>query len=124
MSPLTVDLAYDSWMMRKASATQMAEASYMSQEATKKNADNMSRMLWLQEKDLKVQKNEADDMRAERKEEFHQQLDERKAQTELIKKMVDKMMPDEDPTEKLISREHKLNEVHDVEDLYQFKINQ
>jgi hypothetical protein len=84
----------------------MAEASYMSQEAAKKEADNMSRMLWLQEKDLEARKNDADDMRAERKAEFHQQLDERKAQTELIKKMVDKMMPDEDPTEKFITPEH------------------
>jgi formylmethanofuran dehydrogenase subunit E len=65
-------------------------------------------------------------MRAERKEAFRQQLDERKSQTELIKKMVDKMMPDEDPTEKFISRKCKLDEVRDVlgEELYQFKMNQ
>jgi hypothetical protein len=64
----------------------MAEASYMSQEAAKKEDENMLRMLWLQEKDLDIQKHDADDVRAERKEEFRQQLDERKAQTELIKK--------------------------------------
>jgi hypothetical protein len=40
--------------------------------------------------------------------------------------MVDKMLPDEDPTEKFISRKHKLDEVRDIigEDLYQYKMNQ
>jgi hypothetical protein len=40
----------------------VAEASYMNQEAAKKEADNMSRMIWLQEKDLEARKNDADDI--------------------------------------------------------------
>jgi hypothetical protein len=48
----------------------MAEASLLSQEAAVRDADNLSRMINLQEEELKLRKNDAIANREERKEEL------------------------------------------------------
>ncbi len=61
MSPLSVpnssSVADES--KRKSPATLMAEASLLSQEAAVRDADNLSRMINLQEEELKLRKNDA-----------------------------------------------------------------
>jgi hypothetical protein len=64
----------------------MAEASLLSQEAAVKDADNLSRMIKLQEAELKLRKDDAVANREEHKEELRLQALERTRSTEVLQK--------------------------------------
>jgi hypothetical protein len=72
MSPLSVPnhSSTGEESKRKSPATLMAEKSLLSQEAAVKDADNLSRMINLQEAELKLRKDDAVANREEHKEEL------------------------------------------------------
>jgi len=75
MSPLSVPnhSSTGEESKHKSPATLMAEASLLSQEAAVKDADNLSRMIKLQEAELKLRKDDAEANREEHKEELRLQ---------------------------------------------------
>ncbi len=128
MSPLSVPnhSSTGEESKRKSPATLMAEASLLSQEAAVKDADNLSKMIRLQEAELKLRKDDAVANREERKEELRLQALERTRSTEVLQKIIDKLCPDADPTEKFTARKRKLDECRDTlgEELYHLKLRQ
>jgi hypothetical protein len=64
--------------------------------------------------------------RTERREELRLQAVERERTSFVLQKIVDKLCPEEDPTDKFTARKHKLDESRAVlgEDLYNVKIQQ
>jgi len=128
MSPLSVPnhSSTGEESKRKSPATLMAEASLLSQEAAVKDADNLSKMIKLQEAELKLRKDDAVANREERKEELRLQALERTRSTEVLQKIIDKLCPDADPTEKFTARKRKLDECRDTlgEELYHLKLRQ
>jgi hypothetical protein len=100
---------------RTSPAVAMAEASLLSQQAALKEASNFEALIAFQHEELSL-----------RKDERNLGFEERKTQTLLMQKMVDRMCPELDPTEKFASRKRKLDELRDVlgEELYQAKVTQ
>jgi hypothetical protein len=84
----------------KSPATLMTEASLPSQEAVVKDVDNLSRMIKLQEAELKLRKDDAEANREEHKEELRLQALERTRSTEVLQKIIDKSCPNADQTKK------------------------
>ena len=100
---------------RTSAAVEMAEASLLSQQAALKEASNFEALIAFQHEELSL-----------RKDERNLGFEERKTQTLLMQKMVDRLCPELDPTEKFASRKRKLDELRDVlgEELYQAKVTQ
>jgi hypothetical protein len=93
----------------------MAEASLLSQQAALKEASNFEALIAFQHEELSLCKDEK-----------NLGFEERKMQTLMMQKMVERMCPESDPTEKFASRKRKLDELRDVlgEELYQAKVTQ
>jgi hypothetical protein len=96
-------------------AVAMAEASLLSQQATLKEASNFEAIIAFQHEELSLHKDERS-----------LGFEERKTHMLMMKKMVERMCPELDPTEKFAGRKHKLDELRDVlgEELYQVKLAQ
>jgi hypothetical protein len=94
---------------RTSPAVVMAEASLLSQQAALKEASNFEALIAFQHEELSLYKDER-----------NLGFEERKTQTLMMQKMVERMCPELDPTEKFASKKCKLDELCDVlgEELY------
>ena len=92
----------------KSPANMMAEALLLSQQAAMKEADNFAEMLKLKQQEMKLSSMER---------EYH---------TKALAKLVERLCPEEDPTDKFLSRKRKLDDSRAFlgEDLYQMKLQQ
>ncbi len=88
MSPLSVPNSFSvvEESKHKSPATLMADSSLLSQEAAVRDADNLSRMINLQEEELKLRKNDAIANREKCKEELQLQVLERTRSMEVLQK--------------------------------------
>ncbi len=104
---------------RSSPAAQMAEASLLSQRAALKEAENFQSLLELQTKEMELS-------RAERSEEARLNRAERENSAKVLQKVVERLCPEEDPTDKFASRKRKLDELRAVlgEEIYVAKLNQ
>jgi hypothetical protein len=96
-------------------AVAMAEASLLSQQAALKEACNFEALIAFQHEELSL-----------RKDERNLGFEERKMHTLMMQKMVERMCPELDPTEKFAGGKRKLDELRNVfgEELYQVKLTQ
>jgi hypothetical protein len=104
----------------------MAEASFLSQEAALKEADNLKQMIEVQKEEMQLRKQDAELHREERKIEMNLLKAERENTTKVLSKLVDKLCPDMDPTELFTTRKRKLDEARNAlgEDLYNLRLQQ
>ena len=104
----------------------MAEASLLSQKAALLEQDNFKTMLTLQKEESQSQAQESTLERDQHLKELQLNHEERKSTTMLLQKMVERLCPEEDPTERFGTRKQKLDELRAVlgEELYATKLNQ
>jgi hypothetical protein len=100
----------------------MAEASLLSQKAALKEAANFEALIALQKDELMLRQEVEMSNRLEKQMGY----EERKSTSLVLQRIVEKLCPDEDPTEKFATRKRKLDELWDVlgEDIYQAKLQQ
>jgi hypothetical protein len=110
----------------KSPAGMMAEASLLSQQAALKEASNFAEMLKLKQQEMEMKKEDAAISRKQREEEMKMSSLERESHTKVLAKLVERLCPEEDPTEKFMSRKRKLDDsrVFLGEELYQIKLQQ
>jgi hypothetical protein len=115
----TMDDESQSKSKRSSPAAQMAEASLRSQRAALREAENFQSLLELQTKEMELS-------RAERSEEARLNRAERENSAKVLQKVVERLCPEEDPTDKFASRKRKLDELRAVlgEEIYVAKLNQ
>jgi hypothetical protein len=103
-------------------AVAMAEASLLSQKAALKEATNFEALIALQKDELMLRQEVELSNRLEKQMGY----EERKSTSLVLQRIVEKLCPDEDPTEKFATRKRKLDELRDVlgEDIYQAKLQQ
>ena len=93
----------------------MAEASLLSQQTALKEASNIEALIAFQQEKLPLCKDKR-----------NLGFEEKKMQMLMMQKIVERLCPELDPTEKNASRKRKLDELCDVlgEELYQAKLSQ
>jgi hypothetical protein len=103
-------------------AVAMAEASLLSQKAALKEANNFEALIALQKEELSLRQETARSNSLEKQMGY----EERKSTSLVLQKIVDKLCPDQDPTDRFASRKRKLDELRDVlgDELYQTKLQQ
>ncbi len=111
---------------KKSPASMMAEASLLSQQAAVADANNLEKMISLQAEELKMRQEEVATVREERKEELRLLSLERERSNDMLKKKIEKLYPETDPTDKFMARKRKLDEGREVlgEELYNAKLQQ
>jgi hypothetical protein len=104
----------------------MAEAQLLSQKAAVQEAANLSKFIALQQKELEMKQDEARIMREDRKEELKLNFEEHRSTSAVLQKNVERLCPEEDPTERYTARKRKLDDSRAVlgEELYQARVNQ
>jgi hypothetical protein len=108
----------------KSPAGMMAEASLLLQQATLKEASNFTEMLKLKQQEMEIKREDAAVSRKQQEEEVKMASLERESHTKVLAKLVERLCPEEDPTEKFVSRKRKLDDSHVFlgEELYQIKL--
>jgi hypothetical protein len=103
-------------------AVAMAEASLLSQKVALKEATNFEALIALHKDELLL----CQEVEMSNRLEKQMGYEERKSTYLVLQKIVEKLCPDEDPTEKFASRKRKLDELQDVlgEEIYQAKLQQ
>ena len=101
-------------------AVAMAEASLLLQKAALKEANNFEVLIALQKKDLSLRQ----DVEKNNSLEKWMGFKKRKSTSLVLQKNVEKLCPDQDPRDRLVSRKQKLEELWDVlgEEIYQAKL--
>jgi hypothetical protein len=104
-SPASIDDARKGEKKKtKSPAVAMAEASMLSQEAALLEAKNFEAMIQLQRDELLIRKEDSKQLRDERIEDRRLMVEERKQINVVLQKVVEKLCPDEDPTERYAER--------------------
>ena len=118
-SPVSAD-ANDDRKKKNSPAVAMAEASLLSQKAALKEANNFEVLIALQKKDLSLRQ----DVEKNNSLEKWMGFKKRKSTSLVLQKNVEKLCPDQDPRDRLVSRKQKLEELWDVlgEEIYQAKL--
>jgi hypothetical protein len=128
MSPLSRDSVMDDGgsSKRRSPAATMAEASLLAQKAAMEEAKNAAEMIAFQREDLKMRAEELKAIREERITEAKASRLERKTTAKVLQKIVEKLCPEEDPTDKFTARKRKLDEARAAlgEELYHMKVQQ
>jgi len=107
---------------RVSPASAMAEAILMSTRAALREADNFEAIIDLQREEIELRR-ESDKQKFMEQQLIHE---ERKCTTAALQRIVDKLCPELDPTEKFAARKRKLDDLRDVlgDDLYESKLQQ
>jgi hypothetical protein len=107
---------------RVSPAYAMAEATLMSTRAALREADNFEAIIDLQREEIELRR-ESDKQKFMEQQLIHE---ERKCTTAALQRIVDKLCPELDPTEKFAARKRKLDDLRDVlgDDLYESKLQQ
>jgi hypothetical protein len=107
-------------------AVAMAEASLLSQKAAMQEAENFKAMLEFQKGELFLRKEDSKLVREERVLERQLNFEERNNTAKMLQKMVERLCPEEDPTDRYAARKRKLDELRSVlgEELYGIKLEQ
>jgi hypothetical protein len=110
----------------KSPAVAMAEAALKSQEAAVLEAKNFEAMIKLQREELLIRKEDQLHVRTERTEERRLMVEERKQSNLVLQKIVEKLCPEDDPTERFVARKRKLDELREIlgNDVYEAKLKQ
>jgi hypothetical protein len=110
----------------KSPAVAMAEAALKSQEAAVLEAKNFEAMIKLQQEELLIHKEDQLHVRTERTEDRRLMVEERKQSNIVLQKNVEKLCPEDDPTERFVAGERKLDELRDIlgDDVYDAKLKQ
>jgi hypothetical protein len=97
----------------------MAEAQLLSQKVAVQEAANLSKFIELQE-ELEMKQEEARIMCEDRKEELKLNFEERRSTSVVLQKIVERLCPEEDLTERYTARKRKLDDSRAVfgEELY------
>jgi len=104
-------------------AVAMAEASLLSQKAALKEANNFEALIALQKEELSLRQETVRSNSLEKQMGY----EERKSTSLVLQKIVEKLCPDQDPTDRrFASRKRNLDELRDVlgDELYQAKLQQ
>ncbi len=94
----------------KSPAGMMAEASLLSQQTALKEASIFAGMLKLKQHEMEMKREVAAVSRKQQEEEVKMSSLERESHTKVLAKLVERLCPEEDPTEKFLSRKHKLDD--------------
>jgi hypothetical protein len=107
---------------RVSPASAMAEAILMSTRAALREADNFEAIIDLQREEIELRR-ESDKQKLMEQQLIHE---EQKCTTMALQRIVDKLCPELDPTEKFATRKRKLDDLRDVlgDDLYELKLQQ
>jgi len=128
MSPLSRDSVMDDGgsSKRKSPAATMAEAPLLAQKAAMEEAKNAAAMVAFQREDLKMRADELKAIREEWITKAKASRLERKTMAKVLQKIVEKLCPEEDPTDKFTARKRKLDEARAAlgEELYHMKVQQ
>jgi hypothetical protein len=128
MSPLSRDSAMDGGgsSKRRSPAATMAEASLLALKAAMEEAKNAAEISAFQREDLIMRADELKAIREERITKAKASRLERKTTAKVLQKIVEKLCPEEDPTDKFTARKRKLEEAQAAlgEELYHMKVQQ
>jgi hypothetical protein len=128
MSPLSRDSAMDDGgsSKRRSPAATMAEASLLALKAAMEEAKNATEISTFQREDLIMRADELKAIREERITKAKASRLERKTTAKVLQKIVEKLCPEEDPTDKFTARKRKLEEAQAAlgEELYHMKVQQ
>jgi len=104
----------------------MVDAAVMSQEASLLEAKNIQEIVDLQREEIKLREARQREEMEMRKTDAALQHDERKETTVVLQKIIDKLCPELDPTERYVERKRKLDEMRVVlgEELYEARLSQ
>jgi hypothetical protein len=83
-------------------------------------------MLKLKQQEMELKREDALSSRKQQKEEMKLSSMEREHHTKVLAKLVERLCPEEDPTDKFLSQKHKLDDSRTFwgENLYQMKLHQ
>jgi len=125
-SPTSEDSTIDERKKKKSPAVSMADAAVMSQEASLLEAKNFQAIVDLQREEMKLREARQHEEMEMRKTDAALQHDERKQTTVVLQKIIDKLCPELDPTERYVERKRKLDEMRVVlgEELYEARLSQ
>jgi hypothetical protein len=125
-SPTSEDSTTEDRKKRKSPAVSMAEAAVISQEAALLEANNFKAILDMQREEMKLREARQRDELDMRKADAVLQHDERKQTTVVLQKIIDKLCPELDLTERYVERKRNLDEVRGVlgDELYEARLRQ
>ena len=125
-SPTSEDSTTDERKKKKSPAFAMADAAVMSQEASLLEAKNFQAIVDLQREEMKLRETRQRDELEMQRADAALQHDERKQTTVVLQKIIDKLCPELDPTERYVERKRKLDEMRGAlgEELYEARLSQ